>query len=70
MMQKRTKPDAMHGSQPVKKDKIKKKYEEANFVDTTKPVWNYSLLTDEDVANYQNGTNYQLYKNSVHIPYR
>lgn len=38
------------------------KYEEVNFVDTTKPVWNYSILTDEDVTNYQNGTNYQLYK--------
>jgi 1,4-alpha-glucan branching enzyme len=38
------------------------KYEETNFVDTTKPVWNYSLLTDDDVTNYQNGTNYQLYK--------
>ncbi|MBK7560626.1 MAG: 1,4-alpha-glucan branching protein GlgB [Chitinophagaceae bacterium] len=36
-------------------------YEDLNFVDTTKPVWNYSLLTDEDVTNYQNGTNYQLY---------
>jgi 1,4-alpha-glucan branching enzyme len=39
-----------------------KKYEELNFVDTTQPVWNYSLLTDEDVRNYQAGTNYQLYK--------
>ncbi len=38
------------------------RYEDSNFVDTTKPVWNYSLLTDEDVANYQAGTNYQLYK--------
>lgn len=38
------------------------KYEEKNFVDTSKLVWNYSLLTDDDVANYQNGTNYQLYK--------
>ena len=38
------------------------KYEETNFVDTTKPVWNYSLLTDDDVTNYQNGCNYQLYK--------
>jgi len=37
-------------------------YEQKNFVDTTKPVWNYSLLTDDDVTNYQNGTNYQLYK--------
>jgi 1,4-alpha-glucan branching enzyme len=39
-----------------------KKYEEENFIDTSKPVWNYSLLTNEDVTNYQNGTNYQLYK--------
>ncbi len=39
-----------------------KRYEDNNFVDTSKPVWNYSLLTDEDVTNYQNGTNYQLYK--------
>jgi 1,4-alpha-glucan branching enzyme len=39
-----------------------KMYEQLNFIDTTKPVWNYSLLTDEDVANYQNGNNYQLYK--------
>src|SRR5258705_2240702 len=39
-----------------------KRYEEINFIDESKPVWNYSLLTDEDVPNYQNGTNYQLYK--------
>jgi len=45
-----------------KKNSEKKKYEDLNFVDTSKPVWNYSLLTDEDVTNYQNGTNYQLYK--------
>ncbi len=38
------------------------RYEETNFVDTSKPVWNYSLLTDEDVMNYQAGTHYQLYK--------
>lgn len=38
------------------------KYEDKNFIDTSKTVWNYSLLTDEDVANYQAGTNYQLYK--------
>ncbi|MEO7924556.1 MAG: 1,4-alpha-glucan branching protein GlgB [Chitinophagaceae bacterium] len=37
-------------------------YEELNFIDTALPVWNYSLLTGEDVINYQNGTNYQLYK--------
>ena len=39
-----------------------KKYEEEHFVDASKPVWNYSLLTDEDVANYQAGTNYRLYE--------
>jgi 1,4-alpha-glucan branching enzyme len=37
-------------------------YEEENFIDTGRPVWNYSLLTDEDVKNFQAGTNYQLYK--------
>jgi 1,4-alpha-glucan branching enzyme len=42
--------------------KMPKRYEETNFIDTSRPVWNYSLLTDEDVSNYQNGTNYQLYK--------
>ena len=45
------------------------KYEETNFVDITKPVWNYSLLTDDDVINYQNGTNYQLYKKIRFSPY-
>jgi 1,4-alpha-glucan branching enzyme len=42
--------------------KASKKYEEDVFVDTSKTVWNYSLLSDEDVTNYQNGTHYQLYK--------
>jgi 1,4-alpha-glucan branching enzyme len=39
-----------------------KKYEELHFIDSTKPVWNYSLLTDEDVINFQAGTNYSMYK--------
>lgn len=39
-----------------------KKYEEENFVDSTKPVWNYSLFTDEDLENFRNGTHYSLYK--------
>ena len=38
------------------------KYEETHFIDTSKPVWNYSLLTDEDVSNFQQGTNYKLYE--------
>ncbi len=37
-------------------------YEEKNFVDTTKPVWNYSMFTEEDIRNFQNGTHYSLYK--------
>jgi 1,4-alpha-glucan branching enzyme len=36
-------------------------YEEQNFVDTQKPVWNYSLYTDEDISNFQNGTLYNGY---------
>ena len=35
------------------------KYEELNFIDTSKPVWNYSLLTDEDVSIKLSGW-YQL----------
>src|ERR1700739_1906232 len=38
-----------------------KKYEEIHFVDTSKPVWNYSLLSEQDIQNYQWGTHYSLY---------
>ena len=31
-------------------------------MDTTKPVWNYSVFTDEDIANFQRGTHYRLYE--------
>lgn len=41
--------------------KATKSYEETHFVDSTKPVWNYSLFSDEDVNNFQNGTHYSLY---------
>jgi 1,4-alpha-glucan branching enzyme len=37
-------------------------YEKTHFVDTTLPVWNYSLLNDADVKNFQKGTHYTLYK--------
>lgn len=37
-------------------------YEDENFVDTTKPVWNYSILYDDDIATFQHGTQYSLYK--------
>src|SRR5437588_4394868 len=38
-------------------------YEKLHFVDTSKPVWNYSLFSDEDIKNYQAGTHYSLYNN-------
>ena len=38
------------------------KYEEVHFVDTAQSVWNYSLFTDEDICNFQNGTHYSLYQ--------
>lgn len=39
-----------------------KKYEEIHFVDSTKPVWNYSAFTDEDIKNFQAGTLYRAYE--------
>ncbi|PWT99804.1 MAG: 1,4-alpha-glucan branching protein GlgB [Bacteroidetes bacterium] len=38
-----------------------KLYEEIHFVDTEKSVWNYSIFSDEDISNFQNGTHYSLY---------
>lgn len=37
-------------------------YEQDNFIDTSKKVWNYSLLTEEDIRNFQQGTHYSLYE--------
>jgi 1,4-alpha-glucan branching enzyme len=37
------------------------RYENIHFVDSTKPVWNYSLFAEEDIQNFQNGTNYRAY---------
>ncbi|HLK28728.1 MAG TPA: 1,4-alpha-glucan branching protein GlgB [Puia sp.] len=58
--------------EPVQKEsttiKTKKKptdnhqrYEDIHFVDSTKAVWNYSLFSDEDISNFQNGTHYSVY---------
>ncbi|MBI3719188.1 MAG: 1,4-alpha-glucan branching protein GlgB [Sphingobacteriales bacterium] len=44
-----------------KKDKINK-YEEEHFIDSTKSVWNYSRFQGDDIANFQNGTNYRLFE--------
>ena len=38
-----------------------KKFEEIHFVDTQEAVWNYSLFSESDIRNFQNGTHYQLY---------
>jgi 1,4-alpha-glucan branching enzyme len=38
------------------------KYEDQNFVDTSKTVWNYSIFYDDDIQTFQNGTHYSLYK--------
>ncbi|MGE5108775.1 MAG: hypothetical protein ACM3H8_14625, partial [Sphingobacteriales bacterium] len=43
-----------------KKEKLNR-YEDEHFIDTTKPVWNYSRFQGDDIANFQNGTNYNLY---------
>ena len=40
----------------------RQRYEEVHFVDSTKPVWNYSLFTDEDIRNFQAGTHYRVYE--------
>ncbi len=74
----REKPGKENEAQPTneivkgekKKDERQKAYEEEHFVDTSKPVWNYSMLTDEDVKNYQAGTNYRLYEKMGSHPIR
>jgi 1,4-alpha-glucan branching enzyme len=38
------------------------KYEDEHFVDSSRKVWNYSLLSEEDVKNFQQGTHYRLYE--------
>jgi 1,4-alpha-glucan branching enzyme len=38
------------------------KYEDVHFVDTKQPVWNYSLFSEADIQNFQNGTHYSLYE--------
>lgn len=38
------------------------KNEEANFLHSKLPVWEYSLFSDEDIRNFQNGTHCTLYQ--------
>jgi 1,4-alpha-glucan branching enzyme len=37
-------------------------YEFNHFVDKSGSVWNYSMLTDTDIRNFQAGTHYRLYE--------
>jgi len=38
------------------------RYEDIHFVDSSKPVWNYSLFSFDDISNFQAGRHYSLYK--------
>ncbi len=49
---------------------IQENFENTNFIDTSKSVWNYSLLTDEDIRNFQAGTHYSLYEIMGSTPIR
>jgi len=40
----------------------KGRYEDEHFVDSTRPVWNYSKFSTEVIANFQNGTLYNAYE--------
>ena len=64
--EKEKKADTEHVADSSAKTKNKnldkhQRYEDIHFVDSTKPVWNYSLFSGEDISNFQNGTHYSLY---------
>ena len=52
----------MNDSNGLKQDERQQRYEDIHFVDSTKPVWNYSLFSQEDIDNFQRGTHYRLYE--------
>ncbi len=41
---------------------VKARYEDTHFVDSLKPVWNYSLFNEEVISNFQQGTLYNAYQ--------
>ena len=51
----------MSTSSPNNSEKPTKPYEEQQFIDTSKTVWNYSFFTDEIIKNFQEGTLYNAY---------
>lgn len=38
------------------------RYEDVHFVDSTKPVWNYSFFTNQDIEDFKNGVHTSIYK--------
>jgi len=50
----------MHHSK--EKENIPKPYEEIHFVETSGPVWNYSVFSEESINNFQQGTLYNAYQ--------
>jgi 1,4-alpha-glucan branching enzyme len=51
----------MQDENAILQNKIER-YEDRNYVDQSKAVWNYSLLYDDDVAYFHAGSHYSLYK--------
>ncbi|HZH95932.1 MAG TPA: hypothetical protein VEY06_08610, partial [Flavisolibacter sp.] len=49
-------------AEPLKTGDKVVRYEDENFVDASKPVWNYSILYDDDIETFKNGTHYSLYQ--------
>ena len=43
------------------KQKVSVRYEDLHFIDTSGPVWNYSLFSEKAIADFQNGVNHTLY---------
>ena len=50
----------MHHSK--EKENNPKRYEEIHFVETSGPVWNYSVFSEESINNFQQGTLYNAYQ--------
>ncbi len=51
-----------HRKKPLSTQKQGRRYEDEHFIDAQKPVWNYSLFTDEDIVNFKNGTLYNGFR--------
>jgi 1,4-alpha-glucan branching enzyme len=60
--EKKTKPDVAKKTSVKPIMEKQQRYEDHHFIDTTKPVWNYSRFEGDDISNFQNGTNYRCYE--------